>query len=175
MAIKVCLFGPESVGKTTVSHALAAKHPGSIVVPEVARDMVFDSDFTLDDIERIAEAQTAAVVKAESETSPDSLVICDTDVITTALYSQIYLGSVPESVTSLETAVKYDLYLLFDVDVPWVADGLRDLGDRRQEIHAMFKAALDTRRIEYTEVRGDWDARTRIVDDAVNGILSSHV
>jgi HTH-type transcriptional regulator, transcriptional repressor of NAD biosynthesis genes len=173
MAIKVCLFGPESVGKTTASHALAAKHPGAIVVPEVARDMVFDSDFTLEDIERIAEAQTAAVMNADR--SPADLVICDTDVITTGLYSQIYLGSIPESVTALESAVKYDLYLLFDIDVPWVADGLRDLGDRRQEIHAMFKAALDERGIEYVEVRGDWDARTRIIEDAVNGILGRHV
>lgn len=173
MAIKVCLFGPESVGKTTASHALAAKHPGTVVVPEVARDMVFDSDFTLDDIERIAEAQTAAVMKAERKYTPDALIVCDTDVITTALYSQIYLGSVPESVTALESAVTYDLYLLFDVDVPWVADGLRDLGDRRQEIYAMFKAALDDRGIEYVHVRGDWDARARIIDGAVQNAMRS--
>lgn len=167
MALKVCLYGPESVGKTTASRALAALHPGSVVVPEVARDMVFDSDFTSEDIERIAVAQTAAVQTAERAASPDALVICDTDVITTGIYSQIYLASVPASVTALESAVSYDLYLLFDVDVPWVADGLRDLGYRRQEVHAMFKAALDSRGIPYTEVAGDWDARAEIVNDAV--------
>lgn len=167
MALKVCLYGPESVGKTTASYSLAAMNPGSIVVPEVARDMVFDSDFTLDDIEKIGKAQTAAVKAAELLVSPDALLICDTDVITTGIYSQIYLGSVPESVTALESAISYDLYLLFDVDVPWVADGLRDLGHRRQEIHGMFKSALEIRGIPYIEVRGDWEARAKIINDAI--------
>lgn len=172
----ICLYGPESVGKTTIGQQLA-EHYQTQFVQEVARTLVFDSQFTLEDIVRIGHAQTEAVETAiknagQSATQTGSkLLICDTDVITTGLYSQIYLGEVPPILHELEKQVQYDLYFLFNIDVPWVADGLRDLGHRRQEIFELFKAALDERQISYTLVSGDWAARWKTVTEGIGRMV----
>ena len=158
------MFGPESVGKTSLSTILLEEYKAQLV-PEVARSMVFDSDFTEEDIIAIGHAQTNAVEKAML--TPCDLLICDTDLITTQLYAHIYLHSVPEVLYQLERKVSYDHYFLFDVDVPWVADGLRDLGHRRSEIFEMFKKALEIRGIAYTLVHGDWPMRIKIICDTL--------
>ena len=35
------------------------------------------------------------------------------------------------------------LYLVCDIDVPWVPDVLRDRGDRREEMHARFVTSVE--------------------------------
>jgi HTH-type transcriptional repressor of NAD biosynthesis genes len=59
----------------------------------------------------------------------------------------------------LEKRVTYDYYFLFDTDVPWVADGLRDLGEKRGEMFRVFKSELDKRGLKYELVRGDYTSR----------------
>jgi HTH-type transcriptional regulator, transcriptional repressor of NAD biosynthesis genes len=164
----ICLYGPESVGKTTLGLRLAQEYQVPFV-QEVARELVFDSHFTVEDSIKIGYAQTAAVQKA-TQTAAEAghkFMICDTDVITTQLYAQIYLNEIPPILYELEKQVQYDHYFLFDIDVPWVADGLRDLGHRRQEIFTLFKNALDDRQIPYTLVSGDWKARWKTVTEEV--------
>jgi HTH-type transcriptional regulator, transcriptional repressor of NAD biosynthesis genes len=158
--IKICLYGPESVGKTSMAKELSKCYDVRFV-PEVAREMVFSSDFSVDDIIAIGKAQTNRVLEMESQN--EKLLICDTDLITTQLYSQIYLHQIPEILYELEAQVQYDHYFLLDIDVPWVADGLRDLGDRRQEIFEVFRNALIDRQIDYTLVQGRWHARKKMV------------
>jgi nicotinamide riboside kinase len=51
------------------------------------------------------------------------------------------------------------LYLLLQPDIPWIADGVRDRGDRRDEMHDLFKQKLDDMRLRYVDVAGDRDAR----------------
>ncbi len=165
---KVCLYGPESVGKTMMGQKLA-HHYQTIFVHEVARDLITDSEFSLADIERIGHAQTEAVLRATQ--TANRLLICDTDVITTALYSEIYLKAVPPVLADLERQVLYDRYFLLNVDVPWVSDGLRDLGHRRAEMYARFRDALDRRGIEWIDASGDWAQRWAIVTGEIDRIL----
>ncbi|HNC29504.1 MAG TPA: AAA family ATPase, partial [Cyclobacteriaceae bacterium] len=68
----------------------------------------------------------------------------------------------------------YDLYFFFDIDVPWVSDGVRDLGsdENRKRMHAVFKDELDRRGIRYISVRGNWEQREKIVTQAIDLILS---
>ena len=58
---KVCLYGPESTGKTTMAKHLAEVYQTEYV-PEVAREMITSNDFTEDDIIRIGYAQTQRVL-----------------------------------------------------------------------------------------------------------------
>ena len=46
----------------------------------------------------------------------------------------------------IEREVHYDLYFLMDIDVPWIADPLRDLGNRRTEMMRIFKSELGKER-----------------------------
>ncbi len=162
---KVCIYGPESTGKSTLSRALA-KHFDTHFVHEVARDFVVTNDFSMDDILTIGRAQTAAVQAAIL--TANKILFCDTDIITTKIYSQHYLHAFPDELNALEAAVHYDLYCLMDIDVPWVADHLRDLGERREEMYNVFKNALEERGISYLKISGNWAERERKVIEAVN-------
>lgn len=166
---RICLYGPESVGKTTLARQLA-DHYQTAFVPEVARDLITSNDLTPDDYVRIGEAQTAAV--REAVTRANRVLICDTDLITTQLYAQIYLNQVPPILYKLEKEIVYDRHFLLNIDVPWVADGLRDLGHRRAEIYRMFEDALTERGIDYVDVSGDWEARFQTVVREIDRLLS---
>ncbi len=170
--VLICLYGPESVGKTTLAHQLADQYQ-TIFVPEVARDLITSNDLTPGDYIRIGEAQTNAVKKAVSVA--DKLVICDTDLITTELYAQIYLDEVPPALYELEQEISYDRHFLLNVDVPWIADGLRDLGHRRQEIYRMFQEALIRRGINYVDVSGNWEERWDIVTREIDRLLNKEM
>ena len=54
---------------------------------------------------------------------------------------------------------RYDLHLLLDVDVPWVADPQRDRPHLREEMLARLHHALETDGRRYELVAGSWDAR----------------
>ena len=168
MIKKVCLYGPESVGKTTTARQLAGIYQTSFV-HEVSRDIVSDNEFSLADIEAIGIAQTQAVQEAEQRAN--KILFCDTDLITTQIYSQYYLHAIPPILFDLEKAIHYDLYFLLDIDVPWIADGLRDLGYKRQEMYEVFKTALDERGIEYIKVSGNWEERLRIIRESVDVLM----
>ncbi len=154
---KICFYGPESTGKSTMAKLLAEKYKTEFV-PEVSREMITTNDFSLDDIIRIGQAQTDRVI--EKSKTANKLLFCDTDVITTEIYCQHYLETIPEILFELEQKITYDRYFLFEPDVPWVADGLRDLWDRRTEMFEVFKTELDKRKISYELVNGTFEQRS---------------
>ena len=49
MIKKICLYGPESTGKSTLTIHLAEKFETTFV-PEVAREMLITNDFSVQDI-----------------------------------------------------------------------------------------------------------------------------
>ncbi len=152
----ICFYGPESTGKSTMAKQMAA-HYQTEYVPEVAREIVSSNEFTLDDIIRIAKAQNERV--REKIKTANKLLFCDTDLITTQIYCRQYLKTVPPILYELEKEITYDQYFLFDIDVPWVADGMRDLGKQRREMFEVFKLALDERKINYQLITGCWSER----------------
>jgi HTH-type transcriptional regulator, transcriptional repressor of NAD biosynthesis genes len=164
----ICFYGPESTGKSQMTIQMA-EHFTTAWVPEVAREMLINNEFTVEDIIQIGYAQYNRIQK--NIRGANKFLMCDTDAITTQIYSQHYLGTIPSILFELEAKVKYEAYFLFDIDVPWVDDGLRDLGDKRKEMFGIFKSALDKRSIPYTLVRGDWDQRRRIVIDRIEKLL----
>lgn len=164
----VCFYGPESTGKSVMAVHMAQKYHTEYV-PEVARELIATNDFTTEDIVRTGKAHYERIV--EKLRLANKVLFCDTDAITTQLYSQHYLNEVPAILYALEKKVKYDLYFLFDIDVPWIEDGLRDLGHMRQQMFDVFKTALERRNIPYILVTGNWLERERIVTDAVDRLL----
>lgn len=164
----ICLYGPESTGKSTLARKLAERYQ-TVYVPEVAREMIDSNRFTTEDIVRIGREQTARVLELAKKAN--RVLFCDTDVITTAIYSDVYLHEIPGELEDLERAIRYDQYFLFDVDVPWVADGLRDLDSRREEMFARFRVELERRKIPYVLVSGSYEARERAIVSVVDKLL----
>lgn len=158
---KLCFFGPESTGKTVMAEILARRY-NTVFVPEVARELITSNDFTEDDIVRIGYAQVERI--SEKLKTANKILFCDTDTITTQLYSKHYLDVIPEVLFVLEKEIKYDHYFLFDIDVAWVADDMRDLRDRRKEMFEVFRNGLEQRRIDYTLVQGDYQTRQQLIE-----------
>jgi HTH-type transcriptional repressor of NAD biosynthesis genes len=166
---KVCLYGPESVGKTTLAQQLAIDYQ-TIFVPEMARSLITSNEFTINDFIRIGQAQTQAVQTAERQAN--RLLFCDTDVITTQIYSNLYLREVSPILQELEQQVHYDIYFLLDIDVPWVADDLRDMGDRRPEMLARFRYELDRRGLNYVFINGSYSDRLTAIKTTIEKLLN---
>jgi HTH-type transcriptional repressor of NAD biosynthesis genes len=165
---KFCFYGPESTGKSVMASRMAEKYKTEFV-PEVAREMITSNDFSVDDIIKIGKAQTQRIT--EKTKTANRILFCDTDLITTQIYSQYYLGVVPEVLHELEKKIRYELYFLFDIDVPWVSDGLRDLGSKRKEMFAIFRQELDKRKLKYILINGDWSQR----EDDISQIIDSYL
>lgn len=165
---KICFYGPESTGKSTMAMRMAELYHTEFV-PEVARELVTSNDFSMDDIIRIGHAQTERVL--EKAKSANKILFCDTDLITTQVYCRYYLGVVPTVLFELEKLVGYDHYFLFDIDVPWVADGLRDLGHQRKEMFRVFEEELIQRKISFQVLRGDFEQRETILKKFIDDLL----
>jgi len=167
---KICFYGPESTGKSVMAKRMAEIYQTEFV-PEVARELITSNEFTVKDILKIGHAQTKRVI--DKTQTANKILFCDTDVITTQVYSQHYLGIVPPELYELEKVVKYDQYFLFDIDVEWVQDGLRDLGDRRKEMYEVFKDKLDRRKIDYLIVKGNYSERENFIKSIVDKMLDA--
>ncbi len=167
---KICFYGPESTGKSTMAKRFAQLY-NTEFVPEVARDLITSNDFTVDDIIRIGHAQTERV--KEKLKTANKFLFCDTDLITTQIYSKKYLGVVPEILLELEKEIRYDKYFLFDIDVPWIADGLRDLSNQREEMLEIFENELTKRNIQFIRVKGDWKEREKTIKSAIDSLAIS--
>lgn len=143
--IKVVLFGPESSGKTTLSRQLA-RHYNSVWVREYAREYLQDKwnnerkTCEPEDLLPIAEGQM--YLENELAKKTNSVLICDTDLLETKVYSEAYyVGSCDLMLEKYALENTYDLYFLTYIDTPWEADDLRDKPNDRER---MFKAFQDT-------------------------------
>ena len=169
-AKRVCIFGPESTGKTTLARQLA-RHFDTVWVHEYGRVFLdtVDRDCTLDDIRLFARAQPATEDALAHQAN--RVLFCDTDPLTTVIWSRGLLGSCPDEVVGVAAQRRYDLTLLLDDDVPFVPDSQRYLPDRRQVDLATFREALDAHARPYCLISGDWDQRFRRAVLAVEDLV----
>jgi nicotinamide riboside kinase len=86
----------------------------------------------------------------------------------TAVYSRIYWGRVPPELLALEAGHDYAFTLVAAPDLPWVPDGLqRESEEVRQRVHAQLVDVLDARRLPFTLLTGELEARLRQVEDLI--------
>lgn len=169
--LKVCFYGPESTGKSTLAKEMADRFH-TIFAPEVSREILDSNNFTLQDIEQVGRAQTERIQSLEKVAN--RLLICDTDILTTRIYSRHYLGEAPQLLDELEKEIRFDRYYLFNIDVPWISDGLRDLGNQREYMMELFRRELELRNIKPVHVTGDYEQRAALVEADLRRLLSEN-
>jgi NadR type nicotinamide-nucleotide adenylyltransferase len=164
----VCVYGAESTGKTTLCAQLA-QHFNTVWQPEWAREYLGERHCTYDDMEIIARGHSGAYPRYRERAN--KVLFMDTDAITTKIFSDWYYGHSPKYVTELADRMReyVDLYLVMDIDVPWVPDTSRDLGQpwQRAALHARHVAELEQRTLPYVIIRGNWKTRTATAIQAV--------
>jgi HTH-type transcriptional repressor of NAD biosynthesis genes len=154
----VCLFGPESTGKTTLARALAGTF-GTVFVPEYGRYYceAFGNECDVEDLRAIARGQKALEDAARRKAK--TILILDTDRVMTAIWADVLLGHRPADLDTVERPA--DLYLLADVDVPFQHDAIRYFPDQqaRQRFLARCRSELEKRRLPFVLLQGNEGAR----------------
>jgi HTH-type transcriptional regulator, transcriptional repressor of NAD biosynthesis genes len=168
---RICVTGPESTGKTTLAAMLASRF-GTVWVPEYAREYALAAgrELTRDDVEPIARGQVANEDRLIG--SAKGLIVFDTDLISTMVYARYYYGFLPPWIAAAARDRKSDLYLLHDIDVPFVRDAARDVEEDRKAHFELFKQALEEQDANVVIVRGDWAARNACAIAAVEQLLN---
>lgn len=154
----VCIYGPESTGKTTLSKTLAKKFK-TVWAPEYARLYIAShgNKFSYSDFPKFVKGQKR--IEKMLKQKANKILFCDTDPITTKIYSDVYYGKVDGEVSEAAEGEHHDYYLFCDIDLPWEKDPQRDLGDKRPEMRKKFIDELDKRGLRYSVVTGMGDAR----------------
>lgn len=163
---RVCVFGPESSGKTTLSKALAAAL-GTIALPEYGRTWTENFGTAIDAraLEEIAAGHVAA--RAAALRAANRILVEDTDPILTCVWADMLLGErQPWMLAPIEPA---DLYLLTDVDFDWFDDGTRYFADaeRRRRFFELCERELVDRGLPFVRLSGGPEARLAGAVEAV--------
>lgn len=170
MTKRICLHGPESTGKSTLGTRLAA-HLGCEVVPEYGRAYcdANGTDIGMAELVHIAETQDAMnrAAAARAAKLGAGYVLFDTDSLITAVWAEMMFG---ERDPWFGAYTGYaDLYLLLDIDLPFIDDGLRVYAsaDQRQRFFDLCKAELDNRGVPYALIRGEGEVRFEMAVAAI--------
>jgi len=175
--VKVVLFGPESTGKTTLSRHLA-RYYNTVWTPEFARAYLQkkwnNERKTCEKKDLIPIAIGQIKMENKLAKKADKLLICDTDLLETKVYSEeFYGGFVDEKLNKAASENQYDLYLLTYVDTPWEKDDLRDRPEQRLEMFNAFENALKKHKKNYIILRGDKETRLKNATEAIDKIISN--
>jgi NadR type nicotinamide-nucleotide adenylyltransferase len=169
---RVVLTGSESTGKTTLAWRLA-QHFGAEYVPEFVRGYAEKKSGVLSfsDHGPIAHGQMALedkhIVRAKG------LIIQDTDLLSTMVYCDHYFGQCPPWIIEAAAARRPDLYLLCDIDIPWIPDSVRDRGHMREAMQQLFRDAVSASGSPSAVVTGTGDDRFASAIAAIDALLQA--
>lgn len=155
---KICVFGPESTGKSTLTQKLA-QYFHTDFVEEYARKIIEKRNGNLkyEDMTVIAKGHDKDVCFAA--VNADKMLFVDTDAITSKIWSIKLFGRYPKILDDIIEKTDYDLYILLDVDVPWVDDIVRYFPDERREFFNLCESELKKYGKKYVIISGDFEER----------------
>ncbi|MGE9291416.1 MAG: AAA family ATPase [Puniceicoccales bacterium] len=160
MTRRICITGPESTGKSTLSEALSHEF-GSLWVPEFSRAYLeqLDRPYTESDLEEILFGQLSR--ENEAARQGGDLLICDTGPEVIWVWSYFKYGRVSPRIEKATREHHYDLTLLLDTDLPWSPDPLRENPDDRdrQELFRLYESLLNRLQRRTVIIRGSGSER----------------
>ena len=154
----ICLHGPESTGKSTMATLLAA-HFNCEIVPEYGRAYCEEhgTDIAMHDLVVIAQTHQKMTEGAKSRAR--EWLVLDTDPVMTTVWADMMFGHHDAWFDRLIDVA--DIYLLLDIDLPWVDDGLRIYGEEadRRHFFDLSKIELERRGVNWALISGDGEPR----------------
>lgn len=154
----IAILGPESTGKSCLVEELA-KHFETGFVKEYGRtyaSIVGTDNLKITDFENIVVGHRLCMELAKQSRT----LFVDTEAITTKVFADMYLGECKSDIIEeYINTQEFDLYLLLDIDIPWVDDGTRDFPNSRESHLNRLKNELESRGIKYVLIGGSYEER----------------
>lgn len=171
----VCLVGAESTWKTTIAQALAA-HYKTVWVPEYGREYSEKRSTGRGYTWRSEEFTHIAAKQCEMEEAAalraNRVLICDTDAFATAIWHLRYMGERSQEVEAIVASHRRpDLYLVTDVDTPFVEDGTRDGEMIRDWMHNAFIEQLTSEDRPFELLKGSFQERVRQAIEHIDRVI----
>lgn len=184
MLKKIVIIGPESTGKSTLCEQLA-QHYETTWCPEFAREYLLTNgtSYEYDDLLTIAKGQLALEDEYTETLERNSLplleagghlpLFIDTDMYVMKVWCQFVFGKVHDFIFENISKRRYDLYLLCNVDLPWVKDELREYPDlvTREKLYQLYKNILQKQTVPWVDISGTYKERLEKAIAAVDGLL----
>ncbi len=181
---KIVIIGPESTGKSTLCQQLA-NHYGTLWCPEYAREylLTHGTAYTYNDLLTIAKGQIALedeyISKAvhqwkmQNTKLKNPLLFVDTDMYVMKVWCEYVFGKCHSYILEKIAERKCDLYLLCNIDLPWVKDELREYPDleSRTELLSIYKDILVNQNIPWAVVSGNYEERLQTAIKGINNTL----
>jgi NadR type nicotinamide-nucleotide adenylyltransferase len=169
-SLRVVVTGSESTAKTTLAEQLARRYHAELV-PEFVREYAQARHGVVEfsDHGPIARGQMALEDAAIARGNP--IVVQDTDLLSTVIYCEHYFGKCPAWIAAAAAERAPNLYLLCEIDVPWIADGVRDRGHMREAMQQLFRAAVLQSGAPVAVIAGDRDQRLRLATETIDALL----
>ncbi len=168
---KIVVIGPESTGKSTLCEQLALQYQTEWV-PEFARNYLLEirRPYTYEDLLYIAEGQIRQEDRIVSDVKSD-LVFIDTDMYVMKVWCEYVFKKCHPYILDEIVKRKYDGYLLCNVDLPWVADELREYPDleSRERLYQMYKDIMINQHVPWIDITGNYEERLQKAINFING------
>lgn len=177
---KIVIIGPESTGKSTLCQQLA-DHFGTEWVPEYAREYLLEhgTEYRYEDLLTIAKGQVALEEKYADafpkRYSPNSPLFIDTDLYVMKVWCEFVFRQCHQWILDNIVTRRYDLYLLCNIDLPWVKDELREYPDllSRQQLYHIYKDIMINQAVPWVDISGNYEERFQRAQKAVKNLLGS--
>jgi NadR type nicotinamide-nucleotide adenylyltransferase len=170
---KIVIIGPESTGKSTLCMQLAA-HYNTTWVAEYAREYLLKNGtaYTYENLLDIAKGQIEAeelgignlayrqagleLAKKSKFGNLKSEIFIDTDMYVMKVWCEFAFEKCHHWVLNRIAERKYDLYLLCNIDLPWIKDELREYPDllSRQKIYCYYKDIMVNQNVPWVDING---------------------
>lgn len=168
---KVVIIGPESTGKSTLCEQLAA-HYNTIWVEEYAREYLLKNGnkYNFETLLDIAKGQVEGeelgirnweVANRKRQTANHKLVFIDTDMYVMKVWCEFVFEKCHHWILNRIVERKYDLYLLCNVDLPWVRDELREYPNlkEREKLYHYYKDVMINQKVPWVDISGGYEER----------------
>ena len=148
------ITGAESTGKSDLTKRLA-NYFNVPYIPEFARSYIekLSRPYTYDDVEKIGLTQIKQI--KEYNNSPYPFIFVDTWLIITKVWFEYVFRESPLWLENELKNTQISLYLVCDIDLPWIPDNVRENGgEKRVMLHNKYLEIIKENNFKHEIVSG---------------------